>query len=98
METSQILTRPIISEKSLNQAALGWYTFAVKVEATKPEIKKAVEKAFGVKVLAVKTMIIKGKKRRIGRRLRQTTTSSWKKAIVKLGPEQKIDLFEVKEK
>lgn len=95
MET-QILTRPIISEKSLNQAALGWYTFAVAPQARKPEIKKAVEETFGVKVLAVKTMIVKGKKRRVGRRQRLITTSPWKKALVKLPTEQKIDLFEVK--
>lgn len=95
METSQILIKPIISEKSLNQAASGWYTFAVKIEATKPEIKKAVQDAFGVKVLDVKTMIIKGKKKRVGRRLRQILSSSWKKATVLLPQDQKIDLFEV---
>lgn len=95
MENSQVLVKPIISEKSLNQAASGWYTFAVKARARKPEIKKAVQDAFGVKVLAVKTMTVKGKKRRVGRRLKTSTTSSWKKACLLLAPEQKIDLFEV---
>jgi len=91
----EILIRPIISEKSLNQAGLGWYTFAVQTKARKPAIKKAVEKTFGVKVLKVKTMIIKGKTKRIGRRLKKIKTSSWKKAQVLLPKEQKIDLFEV---
>jgi len=95
MENSQILIRPIISEKSLNAAASGWYTFAVVPKARKPEIKKAVEEMFGVKVLAIKTMIIKGKTVKVGRRRLELKRSSWKKAIVKLPQEQKIDLFEV---
>ncbi len=95
METTGILIRPIITEKSLSQAAFNWYTFAVKKEASKPEIKKAVEEAFKVKVLAVKTMTVKGKVRRVGRRQKPTQASAWKKAVVHLPTEQKIDLFEV---
>lgn len=94
MENTQILIRPIISEKSLNQAASSWYTFAVQKLSAKPQIKKAIEQTFGVKVLAVKTMIVKGKKKRVGRRLKAIRSSSWKKALVLLPKEQKIDLFE----
>lgn len=90
-----VIIRPIISEKSLNQAGLSWYTFAVDLRAGKPAIKKAIKQAFGVKVLAVKTMIVKGKKRRVGRRLKTVSTGSWKKAQVRLPQEQKIDLFTV---
>ncbi len=97
METQNIIIRPIISEKSLNQAALHWYTFAVLPEAHKPEIKKAIEEAFGVKVLAIKTMNVKGKVRRVGRKLTPKAQSAWKKAVVHLPQEQKIDLFEVPE-
>lgn len=95
MQNAQILVKPIISEKSLNQASAGWYTFAVQTWARKPEIKRVIEATFSVKVLAVKTMTVKGKTKRAGRRQQQVTGSAWKKAIVLLPTEQKIDLFEV---
>lgn len=94
MEQTDILIKPIISEKSLSQAGFNWYTFSVKPKSSKPEIKKAIEEMFSVKVLAIKTMNIKGKVRRVGRKQRPTLTSSWKKAMVLLPKEQKIDLFE----
>lgn len=95
METSEVLLRPIITEKSMRGANTGWYTFAVLQAASKEEIKKAVEGQFKVKVLKVKTIILKGKRRRVGKRREEIKESPWKKAVVKLGSEQKIDLFEV---
>lgn len=94
MENRQILIRPIITEKSLAQTAAGWYTFAVTLSAKKSTIKKAIEAAFAVKVLSVQTIRMKGKKVRTGRRRLESEKSAWKKAMIKLPLEQKIDLFE----
>lgn len=79
----------------MSDASSGWYTFAVNLKATKGEIKKAVESQFKVNVLGVKTLIMKGKSKRVGRFRREVKQSFWKKTLVKLAPEQKIDLFEV---
>lgn len=95
MDLNQVLQKPIITEKSLAEAQRGQYTFAVTKDATKREVKKAVENQFKVRVVGIKTMIIKGKTRRVGRRRQEIKRSPWKKAIVQLLPEQKIDLFEV---
>lgn len=95
METINVLIKPIITEKSMKDASSGWYTFTVDKEANKGIIKKAVENQFKVNVLRVRTLIMKGKTQRVGRRRQEVRKSSWKKALVKLGPEQKIDLFEV---
>ena len=95
MDLNQVLLRPIITEKSMKDAASGWYTFAVAKEASKREIKKAVETEFKVQVVQVKTLIIKGKTQRVGKKREEVRQSPWKKAHVKLKAEQKIDLFEV---
>lgn len=95
MDLTLVLKKPIITEKSLKAAQQGRYTFAVVKMATKGEIKKAVEKQFGVHVVATKTIILKGKTQRVGRRRQEIKKGPWKKAIVKLRPEEKIDLFEV---
>jgi large subunit ribosomal protein L23 len=94
MAEEVVLIKPIVSEKSLNQTALSLYTFAVAKWATKWQIKKAVEKAFNVKVLSVKTAKVKGKKNRVGKYRLEIKRSDWKKAFVKLPPDQKIEVFE----
>lgn len=91
----QIIVKPIISEKSLSKAATGWYTFRVALKADKAAIQKAVDEAFKVKVLQVKTMVVKGKSGRAGKKRLFTQKSDWKKAMVKLGAGQTIDLFTV---
>lgn len=68
------------------------YVFEVARRATKPQIRKAVEQAFRVKVSKVNVLTVPGKTRRYGRR--QVTSSSWKKAIVTLVPGEKITFFE----
>lgn len=95
MEQTKILIRPIITEKSMDQAGRGRFTFMVEKEATKPQIQKAVEDQFKVKVLSVQTLIVKGKRGRGGKRRTVIRRSPAKKAIVKLSPGQRIDLFEV---
>ncbi len=82
-----------ITEKSnLLRETTNSYVFQVKRKATKPEIKKAVEKAFNVKVDTVRTMIMPAKPKRLGRFAGRTT--AWKKAIVTLAKGQHITDFD----
>lgn len=94
MKTAQdIIIKPVITEKSMDGLQVGKYTFKVAKDATKPEIKKAVEKLFGVEVAKVTTMNVNGKMKRMGRF--EGRTASWKKAIVTLTPDSKtIEFFE----
>ena len=80
MLPEDIIIKPIITEKSSMDMQEGKYTFKVNKKATKPEIAKAVEKLFEVKVLKVNTINVKGKEKRVG--VHQGRTSDWKKAIV----------------
>ena len=81
----QVIKRPVITEKSALQVADSKYTFKVEKGASKGEIKQAIEKLFGVTVLDVKTMNVKGKGKK----------SDGKKAVVTLKEGDKIELFEV---
>lgn len=80
MLAEEIIIAPIITEKSNDLMQEGKYTFKVNKNATKVEIANAVEKLFGVKVLKVSTISVKGKSKRVG--YHQGKTSDWKKAIV----------------
>ena len=80
MLAEDIILKPIITEKSNDAMQEGKYTFKVAKNATKPEIAKAVEKLFNVKVLKVNTISVKGKAKRVG--YHTGKTSDWKKAIV----------------
>ena len=84
MVAEEIIIKPIITEKSNMDMQEGKYTFKVAKKATKIEIKRAVEKLFGVKVLSVNTMTVKGKEKRV--RYQTGRTSDWKKAIVTIDP------------
>ena len=79
----------------MNNAGKGKYTFKVVDSADKLSIKKEVEKRFNVNVLAVTTVVVKGKVKRSGKKRMQKRTSNWKKAVVALKAGQKIDLFEL---
>lgn len=88
-----IILRPIITEESMMGTADKKYTFEVAKNATKPEIKAAVEKLFGVKVEKVNTINCKGHLRRYGRF--EGYTKAWKKAVVTLTEESKtIEFFD----
>ncbi len=88
-----IILKPVITEQSMDNLQEGKYTFKVAKDATKSEIKKAVETLFGVEVAKVNTLNIKGKQKRLGRFV--GTTASWKKAIVTLTADSKaIEFFE----
>ena len=80
MTAEEIIIAPVITEKSSSDIQEGKYTFKVAKNATKIEIKNAVEKLFEVKVLKVNTMTVKGKEKRV--RYVAGKTPDWKKAIV----------------
>jgi large subunit ribosomal protein L23 len=86
----QVLLSPLVTEKATALTEQSQVVFKVRIEATKPEIKAAVEGLFGVKVLAVNTLVVKGKAKRFKGRPGQR--SDWKKAMVKLAEGQSIDL------
>ena len=92
MHLYEVLRRPLITEKSTALQVQGKYAFEVDKGATKPQIKKAVEKAFNVNVTAVNVVVMAGKARRLG--ARQLPPHPWKKAIVTLRPGDSIELFE----
>ena len=93
MVAHDIIRRPIITEKSMDQVADRKYTFEVVKGANKIEIKKAVEEIFKVEVERVTTMNYKGKPKRQGMHFGKR--ADWKKAVVKLTPGSKtIELFE----
>ena len=93
MNKYDIIIKPIISEKSMDQAADKKYTFKVSLDANKIEIKKAVEEIFGVKVEKVTTMRVLGKIKRMG--ATSGKRADWKKAIVTLKPDSKtIEFFD----
>ena len=94
MNVRDVIIAPIITEKSMRDAALGKFTFKVAMSANKPFIKEAIEKEFKVKVLKIYVSIVKGKTDRKGIRREEFVKSSFKKAIVKLPKDQKIALFD----
>jgi large subunit ribosomal protein L23 len=90
-----VIKRPLVTEKGTGLAFANKYLFEVDMRANKLQIKAAVEKSFNVHVTAVNVMVMKGKPRS-GRRFGRRTTqgSDWKKAVVTLAAEDKIELFE----
>ncbi len=96
MNASEIILKPIVTEKSLMDASRGEYTFEVYSKANKHQIAKAVAELFKVDVKGVSTRVVKNRTRRVMRHREMTTLRSFKKATVKVGKEQKIDIFEVK--
>jgi large subunit ribosomal protein L23 len=88
-----IVRRALITEKgTILREVRNQYLFEVSRDANKIDIKRAIEKIFQVKVASVRTQQILGKVRRQGRFVGKR--SDWKKAIITLKPDQKIDLFE----
>lgn len=87
-----IIVRPLITEKAQIMTGLNKYAFEVDKRANKLQIKEAIEVAFNVSVREVNTCMMKGKRKRLGRRL--TKMPDWKKAMVTLAPGEKIELFE----
>ena len=91
MESTQVVIRPVISEKSFALAEVGKYTFRVHDNAHKTEIRQAIESLFEVKVEEIRTAWVKPKPKRRGRTSGQTR--KWKKAIVQVASGQTIPIF-----
>lgn len=81
----------------MREAAKNRYTFAVAKEANKAEIALAVTAAFGTRPLSVKTMIVKGEVKNVGRKRLKSQEAAWKKAVVQYPPDKKIELFDIAE-
>jgi large subunit ribosomal protein L23 len=90
---AQIIIKPVITERTYQLYVQGRYTFRVAANASKTEIKHALEEQYdGIKVRDVNTVTMRGKKRRYLRRAgAEGHTANWKKAIVRLGEGQKIE-------
>jgi len=92
MDNNSVIIKPLVTEKSTHlQNTRNSYAFQVNPEANKHQIKDAIEKQYSVKVLDVRTMNRKGKPRRS--RYKMTTSSDWKKAVVVLDENSRIELF-----
>ncbi len=92
LEPYQVIIKPSVTEKAMYQATeLNQYSFRVNPSATKTDIKNAVEKLYEVRVTGVSTQTKVGKERRY--RFKKGRTKNWKKAIVTLDKEHKIDFF-----
>lgn len=97
MNLSFVLKSPVITEKSLNLAKQGIFTFFVDPKATKDQIAQAIEQFYSVNVVNVRTASKPGKKYRVGRTRIIKTKSPAKKALVQLKSGQTIDLFDIEE-
>ena len=92
MEPTQVIIRPVVSEKSYVLADAGKYTFRVHDKAHKTQIRQAVENMFDVKVTDVRTISVKSKPKRRGQTAGRTR--SWKKAIVQVRAGDTIPIFQ----
>ena len=92
LESYQIILRPLVTEKGMHRSTRNnQYAFEINTQATKADVRRAVEDLFNVKVEKVCTQTRKGKHRR--HRFKAGMTKSWKKAIVTLNEEHRIDFF-----
>lgn len=93
MNEYTIIRRPVVTEKStIDKEKNNRLAFEVAPRANKVEIRRAIESIFGVRVIDVRTIRKKGKTRRVGKILGKRR--SWKKAMVKLAPGERIEFFE----
>jgi large subunit ribosomal protein L23 len=92
MDASQIIIRPVVSEKSYVLAAADKYTFRVHPDAHKTQIRQAVETLFDVRVVEVRTLSVKSKPKRRG--LTSGRTRAWKKAVVQVRAGDTIPIFQ----
>lgn len=88
------LLKPVITEKSFEKAKNGWYTFILERKMDKARARKIIEEVFGVKVEEIKNVTLKGKTKRSLKTKSLIKDSDRKKFMVKLGKDQKIDIFE----
>ena len=99
LSAPEIILRPVVSEKSIDESGRGKYTFAVHERANKIQIKAAIEQLYEkekVTVVSVNVLTTKAKEKRRGTRRGRIVghTTPWRKAVVTLAPGQKIEFFE----
>jgi large subunit ribosomal protein L23 len=96
LQAAQIILRPVISEKSMDETQRGKYTFRVHSEANKLQVKAAIEELFKVDVVSINVSTTKPKEKSRNRRRARIVgwSSAWKKAVVTLAAGQKIEFFE----
>ncbi|HEU4671479.1 MAG TPA: 50S ribosomal protein L23 [Candidatus Limnocylindrales bacterium] len=99
LAAADVIRRPVISEKSIDQSGRGKYTFEVHAAANKIQIKAAIEELYAkenVTVVGVNVLTTKAKEKRRGTRRGRVVghTTPWRKAVVTLAPGQKIEFFE----
>jgi large subunit ribosomal protein L23 len=94
MDPRNVIVTPVVSEKSYALMEEGVYTFIVQPTATKPQIRDAVQKIFGVKVAKVNTLNRQGKRKRSRRTFTFGKRPDTKRAIVTLAAGDTIDLFQ----
>jgi large subunit ribosomal protein L23 len=92
MNATEVIIRPVVSEKSYVLSMLDRYTFRVHADAHKTHIRQAVEELFDVHVVDVRTMSVKSKPKRRG--VTKGRTRKWKKAIVQVQPGENIPIFQ----
>ncbi|HLC93772.1 MAG TPA: 50S ribosomal protein L23 [Patescibacteria group bacterium] len=92
MRISNVIIKPIVTEKSTNLGQTGRYVFEVNKNSPKGSIANEVSRIYGVDVVEVRTIRMPGKQRRVSRTSRKTVKTLWKKAIVKLKEGQTIDI------
>ena len=92
MDNSQVIIRPVVSEKSYVLSAANRYTFRVHPDAHKTQIRQAVEALFDVHVVDVRTLSVKSKPKRRG--VKHGRTRTWKKAIVQVRANETIPVFQ----
>ena len=92
MQPSQVVIRPVVSEKSYVLASAGKYVFRVHPTAHKTQIRQAVETLFDVRVVDVRTMSVKSKPKRRG--ITAGRSRSWKKAVVQVRAGDTIPIFQ----
>jgi large subunit ribosomal protein L23 len=92
LEAYQVIFRPLVTEKGMHRSTRNnQYAFEVSTQATKDDVRRAVEELFHVKVDKVRTQNRRGKPRK--HRFKQGQTKAWKKALVTLDGEHRIDFF-----
>lgn len=90
---NKFFLKPLRTEKTMREIAKNKYAFGVDAAATKTDIKKITEELFGVKVVGMQTVKMRGKKYKTGKKGLYKKRSDWKKTIIEIAPGQKIDLY-----
>ncbi len=92
MDASQVIIRPVVSEKTYALAIAGKYTFRIHPDANKTQVRQAIESLFDVSVVDVRTSTVPSKPKRRG--YTAGRTRGWKKAVVQVGEGQTIPIFQ----